>query len=353
MRRSLVWLQIIIGWLPIWALYTVLITAVHTGTRAHEAALIAFRMVVAAAILGIGVQRLTERYPWPHPFRISFVALHTVGAAVYSVAFLLLNSVIESLIRQSPFITILHGEGARAGVVFVSGVPGAVAFMMSGVWMYVMITGVSYATRATERAARAEAEASRAQLSALRSQLNPHFLFNALHTIVQLIPREPSRAAEAAEQLGGLLRDTIEEDRDLVSLAEERAFVERYLAVQRLRFGDRLQVRIDVTPEADDALVPSFALLTLVENAVRHGAEPNVDATEIAIRGSTTRDALVLTVEDSGVGRADVVASANGTGLKRLQERLVALYDSRARLETSPREPRGFAASITIPRVEA
>jgi LytS/YehU family sensor histidine kinase len=124
---------------------------------------------------------------------------------------------------------------------------------------------VSYATSATERAARAEAEASRAQLSALRSQLNPHFLFNALHTIVQLIPREPARAAQAAEQLGGLLRDTLEEDRDVVALAEERAFVERYLAVQRLRFGDRLSVRIDVSPEADQSLVPSFALLTAAE----------------------------------------------------------------------------------------
>jgi LytS/YehU family sensor histidine kinase len=352
MRRSLVWLQIIIGWLPIWALYTLLITAVHTGTRSHVAALIALRMVVAAAILGIGVQRLTERYPWPHPFRVSFVALHTVGAAAYSVAFLLLNSVIESLVRQSSFITVMHGEGV-AGTIFISNVPGAVAFMMSGVWMYVMITGVSYATRATERAALAEAEASRAQLSALRSQLNPHFLFNALHTIVQLIPRQPDRAAQAAEQLGALLRDTIEEDRDLVSFAEERAFVERYLAVQRLRFGDRLQVRIDVTPEADDALVPSFALLTLVENAVRHGAEPNVDATEIVVHGSTTRDSLVLTVEDSGVGGANDGAVTNGTGLKRLRERLVALYDSRARLETTSRDPRGFLASLTIPRVEA
>ena len=82
----------------------------------------------------------------------------------------------------------MHGEGV-AGTIFISSGPSAIAFMMSGVWMYVMITGVSYATRATERAARAEAEASRAQLSALRSQLNPHFLFNALHTIVQLIPR--------------------------------------------------------------------------------------------------------------------------------------------------------------------
>jgi signal transduction histidine kinase len=352
MRRSLVWLQIIIGWLPIWALYTTLILSVHTGTRAITASLIALRMVVAAASLGIVVQRLTERFPWPHPFRLRFVALHTVGAVMYSVAFLLLNGLIESVIRQSSFITIVHSQGAP-GVTFVSGRSGAIAFMMSGVWMYVMITGVSYATRATERAARAEAEASRAQLAALRSQLNPHFLFNALHTIVQLIPREPARAAQAAEQLGGLLRDTIEEDRDLVSLSEERAFVERYLAVQRLRFGDRLQVRIDVSNDAAASLVPSFALLTLVENAVRHGAEPNVDATEIVVLGAATGDTLTLTVDDSGVGRTADSVSGNGTGLKRLRERLVALYDGRARLDTMPRTPCGFTSSLIIPRTEA
>jgi hypothetical protein len=351
MRRSLVWLQIVIGWLPIWALYTTLIMSMHAGTRPPAAALIALRMVVAAALLGIVVQRLTERFPWPHPFRLSFVALHTLGAALYSVAFLVLNGLIESLIRGSTFITVLHGPDAPGARLVVGG-PSAVAFMMSGVWMYVMITGVSYATSATERAARAEAEASRAQLSALRSQLNPHFLFNALHTIVQLIPREPARAAQAAEQLGGLLRDTIEEDRDVVALAEERAFVERYLAVQRLRFGDRLSVRIDVSPEADESLVPSFALLTLVENAVRHGAEPNVDATEIVVRGTTRDNMLVLTVDDTGVGRSDADGATNGTGLKRLRERLVVLYDSRARLETAPRAPRGFTASLTIPRAD-
>ena len=353
MRRSLVWLQIVIGWLPIWALYTTLIMSVHTATRPAVAAFIALRMVVAAALLGLVVQRLTERFPWPHPFRVSFVALHTIGASLYSVAFLVLNGLIESFIRGSTFLTIIHGAGTADARLVVVGGPSAVAFMISGVWMYVMITGVSYATSATERAARAESEASRAQLSALRSQLNPHFLFNALHTIVQLIPREPSRAAQAAEQLGRLLRDTIEEDRDLVSFAEERAFVERYLAVQRLRFGDRLTARLDVSPEADASLIPSFALLTLVENAVRHGAEPNVDATEIVIRAATRDDTLVVTVDDSGVGQHNGDGALDGTGLKRLRERLVVLYDSRARLETAPRTPRGFAASLILPRVDA
>jgi LytS/YehU family sensor histidine kinase len=112
-------------------------------------------------------------------------------------------------------------------------------------------------------------------------------------------------------------------------------------------------VRLDVSPEADASLIPSFALLTLVENAVRHGAEPNVDTTEIVIRAAARDDTLVVTVDDSGVGQRNGDGALGGTGLKRLRERLVVLYDSRARLETAPRAPHGFAASLILPRVDA
>src|SRR6185503_3375989 len=137
------------------------------------------------------VQRLSERLAWPHPFRLSFVGLHVLGASVFSASWLVLNSFVESVLH--------HALVIAAG-------PGLLPFFMTGVWLYIVVAGVSYATSATERAARAEANATRSQLAALRSQLNPHFLFNALHTIVQLIPREPKRAAQAAEHLGGLLR---------------------------------------------------------------------------------------------------------------------------------------------------
>src|SRR4026208_1160253 len=100
-----------------------------------------------------------------------------------------------------------------------------------------MVSGVVYASEATERASKAEAIAARSQLAALRAQLNPHFLFNALHTVVQLMPVDPKGASRAAEQLAGLLRVTLEQDRDLVLLAEEWSFVEKYLELESLRFG--------------------------------------------------------------------------------------------------------------------
>ena len=338
MSRRLVWLQLLIGWLPVWGLFTALMTSAHSIDPMH-AALAALRMIVPAAALGLVVQRLIERHPWPKRVRLSFVAMHHLAAAAYSIAWFALNSVIESVLQRA-FVVVV-------GV-------GIVSFLLLGVWLYVMIAGVSYTTQATERAARAEANAARAQLAALRSQVNPHFLFNALHTVVQLIPREPRLAAQAAEQLATLLRTAIEEDRDVVSVSEELAFVEKYLEVERIRFGDRLRVSVDVSGEARSASIPSFAAQTLVENAVRHGAAPRVEPTDVTIVGSVANGALTLTVRDTGVGATEEqMCNGAGTGLRRLRERLAVLYGSRARLDLASGAAGGLTASLVVPQEPA
>lgn len=340
MPRTWVWLQLLIGWLPVWALYTTLIVTAHPQADLFHAAFIALRAIGAAAALGLLVHRLTERFPWPSPVRPGFVGLHVVAAVGYAVAWLALTSLMESIIRSR--------------IVIVRPPSGVVPYLVLGVWLYVMVTGVTYATRATERAARAEAIAARSQLAALRSQLNPHFLFNALHTVVQLIPREPRRAAQAAEQIAGLLRTTLEEDRDLVSVAEEWAFVERYLEVERIRFGDRLRVRVEMTEEARRALIPSFALQTLVENAVRHGAAPRVEPTEVTVIGRAAQGMLSLAVQDTGPGATqDAIGGNGGTGLQRLRDRLTALYGGGARLDLTTGAAGGFTASLMIPQTDA
>jgi LytS/YehU family sensor histidine kinase len=316
-------------------LFTTLIVTAHPGSTFLGASMVGLRMIVAAAILGVGVQRLTNRLAWPHPFRVPFAAIHVLAAGGYAAAWLALNSAIESLVRGQ--------------AVLVTG-PGVGAFLILGVWIYVMVAGVSYATAATERAARAEAMAARAQLAALRAQLNPHFLFNALHAVVQLIPREPRRASQAAEQVAALLRTAIEEDRDLVPLSEEWRFVQRYLDLERIRFGDRLQVRAHLPDDTGSVLIPSFALQTLVENAVRHGAAPREQVTELAVTASTAGDVLTVTVQDNGVGATNEQLNGDqGTGLQRLRERLTALYADRARLELATDAGAGVRASIELP----
>jgi two-component sensor histidine kinase len=333
MPRARVWVQLLIGWLPVGVLFATLIRVAH-GTAVVTAALIALRMMVAAAILGLAVERLTRRLPWPRPFRLRFLAIHLAGAALYSTSWIVLNSVIESVVRRQPVV--------------VAGGAGLEGFVVLGIWLYVMVAGVAYATRATERAAEAEAHAARAQLAALRNQLNPHFLFNALHTVVQLIPRQPERAVAATEQIAALLRSTLDAEGDVVPLREELAFVARYLALERLRFGDRLSIEERVAPELDDLLVPSFAVLTLVENAVRHGAGPRVEPTAVSIEARRDADLLVVTVSDDGAG-ADTDGTGRGTGLRRLRDRLAALDGGRGRLEIATAPGRGFTATLSVP----
>jgi hypothetical protein len=336
--RRHVWLQLLIGWLPIWALFATLIATAHRDTGFDTAALISLRMIAAAALLGIGVQRVAERFPWRTPVTLSFMLLHMAGAAVYSVTWVLLNSLIESVVERS--------------LVLVVGV-GIASFLVLGVWLYVMIAGVAYTIQSAERAARAESTATRAQLAALRGQLNPHFLFNALHAVVQLIPSRPKEAGMAAERVAELLRVTIEEDRDAVTLGEELAFVERYLEIERIRFAERLRVHIDVPEPARSAVVPSFALQTLVENAVRHGAGPNIEPTDVGITAALSGQVLEIEVSDNGTGATSAqLQESDGTGLRRLRERLSALYGGAATLRVAAGDTRGVRAVLRIPQEE-
>jgi len=332
--RSWVWLQVLIAWLPVWALYALLIDTAHPGIGARGAAMAAFFSIGIAAALGLLVQRLTERIRWQYPLRARFVLIHAVAATVFAATWLELTFTLEYLAQGQLEIPFNHPPPA---------------FLVMGVWLYLIVAGASYAIQASARASQAEAQAARSQLAALRAQLNPHFLFNALHSVVQLIPLNPALAGTAAEQLAGLLRTGIEEDRDLVPLSEEIAFVERYIGLERIRFGDRLDIRIDVASDLRDALVPSFALQSLVENAVRHGAEPREHPTSIVVGGSRDNGMMKLSVRDSGAGApVESAYREGGTGLSRLRERLGVLYGGAARLDVSSGSE-GFTATILIP----
>ncbi len=337
MPRAWVWWHLSIAWLPVWALFATLMAVAHDMSPA-QAAPLALRLVACAAVLGLVVHRATQRWPWPHPFRIGFVARHALAAALFSVAWIGLNSVVESLVRLR--MAIVLG-------------PGLVPFLITGVWMYVMVAGVGYAQAAAEREVQLKAAAARSQLAALRAQLHPHFLFNALHTVVQLIPLDPKAAAGAAEQLAALLRSTLEEQRDEVTLAEEWQLVQRYLALESIRFGDRLRVSSAIDDDVQQAAVPSFALQTLVENAVRHAATPSVQATQIKVSARRAGHALLITVADSGAS-TDLAAlltrtdGSRGTGLLRLREQLRALYGDAATLDFELTHPHGVSARLRL-----
>ena len=314
----------------------VLLQIVDQPFSATEFAAIAARMLLGLAVAYLAY-RFIRRLPWPRPFRFRFLLIHLAAAPAGGLVWLVLTTVAVVLITGRPLVATIRDH--------------PVDFLAIGSTVYGVIATVTYLDDAAARAARAEAAVAQTQLATLRAQLQPHFLFNALHTVVQLIPVDPGRAMEAAECVAALLRTALDEERDAVSLGEEWAFVSRYLELEGIRFGDRLRVSADIDPELLDARVPTFALQTLVENAVRHGAAPRVAPTDIVVTATGTRAELALSVRNTGdAGAAHQADGGTGTGLRRLRERLEVLHGNAARLTYGPLPGGGFEAVLVLPR---
>lgn len=344
MPRALIWLQLLLGWLPVGVIFAFMIFVAHGGSPLW-AIVMALQLVVTAAALGLVVYRFTLRIPWPHPLRLRFVAAQALAALAYAFTWAILNVVIASAITS-----ILHSiEDHQMRAILSVGPAWGAPYVVLGFWLYVMVAGIAYANRAAERAAKIEALAARSQLAALRAQLHPHLLFNALHTVVQLMPLDPPRAAKAAEEIAALLRAALAERRDVVALASEWAFVQRYLAIETLRFGERLRIDCDIADAALSALVPAFALQTLIENAIRHAAAPRIEPTRIAIGAHLRGDDLVIEVTDDGGGTLpERIEAGVGTGLRRLRERLAWLCGDPGALAIATAPGCGFRATLLL-----
>ena len=197
-----------------------------------------------------------------------------------------------------------------------------------GTFFYGLIAAGSYVIRIASRlreqearAARADALRMRAELAALRGQLNPHFLFNTLHTLTALVRRDPDTAEHALERFGDMLRyvlDVKRSAREDVTLGEEMQFVRNYLSLEQLRLGDRLRVVEQLDPDSLDCVLPSLTLQPLVENAIKYGIAPRVRGGTLEIVARFDDEALVLEVRDDGAGASSgILDSAAGCGPAR------------------------------------
>ena len=220
-------------------------------------------------------------------------------------------------------------------------------------FIYVAVLGIWYAVGLRERerrAAQLEASLAQARLATLELQLQPHFLFNTLHTIAGLVRQE--RTTEAVAMIAGLsdlLRYSLDHaGGHAVPLGDELAIVGRYLEIQRLRFSDRLAVELDVPDDTRRALVPTLLLQPLAENAVRHGIEAAIAAGSISVRARREGDALVLIVANSG----DIGHGSEGIGIANTRARLQQLFGARQSfaLESSGGN---VVATIRLPFEEA
>jgi sensor histidine kinase YesM len=189
-----------------------------------------------------------------------------------------------------------------------------------------------------------------AQLKALQMQLEPHFLFNTLNAITTLV--ELGRQSQAAEMLGHLnviLKRTLERSTpEKIPLLQELEFVENYLAIEQVRFADRLQVDIKIDPAALHSLVPCFLLQPIVENAIRHGIANCEGAGTVEASARHEGDRLKIIVRDTGSSNG-LTASGNGIGLKNTRERLAYFYPDRHVLRAETLPSGGFEVAIDVP----
>ena len=291
------------------------------------------------AVLTPAVFWVGRRFPLTRGKIARHAAVHVVAAILFCVAWSGAGLVLSwVLFHSTPY-----GGG---------GLSWLFTTLPFGTAVYFAVLGVQHAAVYFLEAREREAWLAEARLGALRMQLQPHFLFNSLNAITVIVrDRDTATATRMLEQLGEMLRRVMRTDRPQeVTLAEELDFVRQYLAIEQVRFSDRLTPEFAVDPSVLRAAAPEFLLQPLVENALRHGLAKRVTATLLRIEARREGDALVLTVTDDGPGPGGTVAEVGeGVGLGNTRERLAALYGDRARLELVGTPEGGARVTVRLP----
>ncbi|HWW61268.1 MAG TPA: histidine kinase [Thermoanaerobaculia bacterium] len=210
---------------------------------------------------------------------------------------------------------------------------------------YLAIVGVTWFVDARLRASRLEASLAEAKLELLRNQIHPHFLFNTLHAISELMHEDVDAADKMLTRLADLLRASLDSSKPMIALRDELGMLDRYLDIERVRLGDRLRYQSAIEPRALDVLVPNFLLQPLVENAIRHAIALRREGGSIDVRARIDGAKLVITIDDDGPGFAQ---PNEGIGLANVQARLAQMYGDAARFDI--RGDAGTHVRIEIPQ---
>lgn len=296
------------------------------------------------ALLSLPAILLARRFPLGSaPVRL-LVALHLAASVVFSLVWMLLRAALAVWLDGTPFT-----ETLRYALV------ATLVFNLLVYWVIVVATHAAGFYRESQSRERRGLELERrlaeARLQALQMQLNPHFLFNALHGISTLMYRDVDAADRMLIRLSELLRHSLDRSGEhCVPLRDELDFLDRYLDIELIRFADRLTVRREVDPLALGVPVPNLILQPLVENAIKHGIEPQVRAGIITLRAHCPDAAtLRLEVEDNGAGLQPGRGTDSGIGLTNCRSRLEHLYRGTASLRLEPGADRGLRVVIELP----
>lgn len=355
------WVIYLAGWL-LFSLSLVVLAAWRRDIQLSGYTLIAIVGNVAPAVLlGILVVKLCSRLKWKNRKLPKFLIGHILLAIIFATLWC-----VFAIVNLSILTFAISKVGWK--IVWMSSIALNFRFFL-GLMAYLTISSAVYARefnkqlqieerRSAElemRAARAEAARSQAELFALRAQLNPHFLFNTLHSLMALVRYHPQLAEDALERLSEMLRYTLGEKREanaetnLVSLREEWRFVQNYLTLEKMRLAKRLTTEFWVTDTALDCSLPAFTLQIVVENAVKHGIAPRSQPGTIVIAAEKKGEFLQIEVKDNGHGASEDFSYGNGMGLSLVQKQLEIYYGDKALLTVETAPQKGFTVKISLP----
>lgn len=300
------------------------------------------------ALLSLPIIWIARRFPLHRRNWQQLVVIHVTASLLMSVAYVFIRAAVGQV--QNPLLGVTTTFWGTAEKLFLkNSFPNLLIY-----WIIVSVSlAFDYYRKFRDREVRTadlERRLAEARLMALQMQLNPHFLFNTLHTISALVHRDVEQADRMIVRLSELLRLALENtDANEVPLRDELGFLRRYLEIEQTRFGERLAVKFDIAPETTDALVPNLVLQPIVENAIRHGVEPYRRKGTIVLRAGRRDSRLVLEVEDNGAGLKSGQPARLGVGLSNTRDRLEHLYGKSQSFEFLPAASGGLKVQVVMP----
>ena len=285
---------------------------------------------------------------------VTRVALLTGGALPGTLLWLIATCSLKTVLAprpQSVQVAVGVALGAVAGV-YGCGMLWLVGFAEPAPWLACAFSGALLAAVLVAalvlRARAAIPATAHARLAELQARIRPHFLFNTLNSAIALVRAEPARAESLLEDLSDLFRHALADHGGPVTLAQEVMLAERYLAIEKVRFGDRLRIEWALDPAANGALLPPLLLQPLVENAVKHGVEPHAGGALQRIH--TTRRGSMVTIDITNTlpETPGTATPGHGIALANVRDRLALLHDVQGQFSAGPLDG-GYAVHIAIP----
>lgn len=334
--RLLAWL--VFGGVMVWLVFAALLAVLLSTTGGMN-----WR---AALILSLVLSGLASAMAWAAQFTCRSAPLGRVDVSraivTHASAGLLLTFVWVNLGRTlAQWLEAAHhwtGTAAQFSRIQTAMYGAGFSYYLMGVAFHYVLQAFEASRKAQERVLESSVRAREAELTALKAQINPHFLYNSLNSISALTSIDPSRAREMCVALADFLRLTLGMgEKAVIELRQELALLEKYCAIERVRFGERLVVKEEVTEESKACLLPPLLLQPLFENAVVHGIAQMPEGGWIRLQAGCDGGRMLVTVENSWDPEAGG-SRKNGVGLKNVQRRLEARYGNQAQLEASAEE---------------